>query len=45
MDIAEQAAQAQKDEDIDYHFQFINAKNLTNITAPNTSASTQEDVT
>ncbi|KAJ8956284.1 hypothetical protein NQ318_015020, partial [Aromia moschata] len=30
MDIAEQAAKAQKEEDIDYNFQFYNAKNLTN---------------
>lgn len=42
MDIAEQAAQAQKDDDIDFNFQFYNAKNLTNETAPNASASVQE---
>lgn len=30
MDIAEQAAQAQKETDIDVNFQYYNAKNLTN---------------
>lgn len=30
MDIAEQAAQAQKESDIDMNFPFYNGKNLTN---------------
>lgn len=34
MDIAEQAAMAQKEDDIDLNYQFVSAKNLTN-SAPN----------
>lgn len=30
MDVAENAAKHQKDDDIDVNFQFYNAKNLTN---------------
>lgn len=43
MDIAEQAAKAQKEEDIDVNFQFYNAKNLTN-SAPNISGSDENEV-
>ncbi|XP_066251925.1 voltage-dependent calcium channel subunit alpha-2/delta-3 isoform X2 [Euwallacea similis] len=42
MDIAEEAAKAQKEEDIDYNFQFFNAKNLTN-SAPNVSGSEENE--
>ncbi|KAF7266188.1 hypothetical protein GWI33_020469 [Rhynchophorus ferrugineus] len=42
MDIAEQAAQAQKEDDIDFNFQFYNAKNLTN-SAPNASGTDENE--
>ncbi|XP_050299569.1 voltage-dependent calcium channel subunit alpha-2/delta-3 isoform X2 [Anthonomus grandis grandis] len=43
MDIAEQAAQAQKEEDIDFNFQFYNAKNLTN-SVPNITGSDEYEI-
>lgn len=43
MDIAEEAAQSQKEEDIDFNFQFYNAKNLTN-SAPNASGAEEAEV-
>lgn len=42
MDIAEQAAKDQKEEDIDYNFQYINAKNLTNLNATLTEEDSRE---
>ncbi|RZC33440.1 hypothetical protein BDFB_011957, partial [Asbolus verrucosus] len=41
METAEQVAKEQKEEDIDFNFQFVNAKNLTN-SAPNATMSDQE---
>lgn len=41
MDIAEEAAKAQKEDDINVNYQFINAKNLTN-SAPNNTEEPQE---
>ncbi|XP_045467080.1 voltage-dependent calcium channel subunit alpha-2/delta-3-like isoform X2 [Harmonia axyridis] len=43
MDIAEQAAKAQKEDDIDEDFQFYNTKNLTN-SAPNYTVNDEEDL-
>lgn len=43
MDIAEQAAKAQKEDDIDEDFQFYNTKNLTN-SAPNYTVDDEEDL-
>ncbi|CAG9772800.1 unnamed protein product [Ceutorhynchus assimilis] len=43
MDIAEQAAQAQKEDDIDFNYSFINSKNLTN-SAPNVSGSDENEL-
>lgn len=36
MDMAEEKAEEQKEEDIDFNFQFYSTKNLTN-SAPNTT--------
>ncbi|XP_064214426.1 voltage-dependent calcium channel subunit alpha-2/delta-3 isoform X3 [Tribolium castaneum] len=41
MDIAEEAAKAQREEEIDVNYQFVNAKNLTN-SAPNYTLNDQE---
>lgn len=43
MDIAEQAAKAQKEDDININFQFYNAKNLTN-SAQNITGSDENEV-